>query len=259
MTTTYDIIVDAYRQSNLIAIGVEPTQIQETEALRYLNRIVRSVFGNEAGENLEAFPLGNNNVNAPAGYPWYNNTPGGDFFMPLNKRLMCNLTDDTIIYLHPKPEDGARVGVVDVSSNFATNTLTLSGNGSRIQGSPSLSLTVNGTVGEWFYREDLGNWMKVLNLGILDPFPFPTEFDDMFILLLAFRLNPAYEREFDEQSAVILRRAKTQFQARYHNDIPIQSELALIRTSRMTGDRDMWSRWWGYYDPQYTFNFGKPW
>lgn len=259
MTTVYDIIKDAYRQSNLIAIGVEPTQIQETEALRYLSRIVKSVFGNEMGENLEAFPLGNNGIQAPAGYPWYDNTPGGDFYIPLNKRLNCNLTADTTVYLHPRPEPGARVAVTDTSKNFATNSLTVVGNGYLIEGNAQLTLSTNGTNTEWFFREDLGSWQKVSPLAKFDTFPFPEEFDDMFILLLAYRLNPAYERQFDQQSGEILQRARTQFRARYHNIIDTHSEIGLIRTSRMTADRDQYTRWFGYYDPQYTFNFGVPW
>lgn len=259
MTTVYDIIKDAYRQSNLIALGVEPNQLQESEALRYLSRIVKSVFGNEMGENFESFPLGSQGVNAPQGYPWYGNTPGGDFFIPLNKRLICNLTADTVVYLHPNPEDGSRVGVIDVSKNFVTNSLTLQGNGRQIEGGFSLTLNTNSTDTEWFYRADLGNWQKVSPLAKFDTFPFPEEFDDMFILLLAFRLNPAYERDLDPQSGEILKRSRGQFRSRYHNIIPQMSEIGLIRNSRMTADRDIYSRYYGYYDPQYLFNFGVPW
>jgi len=258
MTTVYQIIVDAYRQSNLIAIGVEPTQIQESEALRYLNRLVKSVFGNEAGENLEALPLGRNEIDKPSGFPWYGDTPGGNFFIPLNKRLNLNLSAPTTVYLHPMPEDGARVAIVDVSKNLATNPLTISGNGRLIEGNFNLTVNTNSANIEWFYRADLGDWQKISPLGILDTFPFPEEFDDLFILMLAFRLNPSYERQLDPQSGEILRRSKTQFRARYHNIIQARSELGLLRTSRMTGDRDYWYYANDYYDPQYSFNFGRP-
>jgi len=95
-------------------------------------------------------------------------------------------------------------------------------------------------------------------LLVLDAFPFPEEFDDLFILMLAFRLNPAYERQLDPQSGEMLRRAKKQFSARYSNIIAVRSELGLIRGSRMTADRDYWQYNNDYYDPQYNFNFGKP-
>ena len=62
MATVYQIIVDAYRQSNLNAVGIAPTQLQEDEGLRYLNRIVKSVFGNEAGDRLVAFPIGREGI-----------------------------------------------------------------------------------------------------------------------------------------------------------------------------------------------------
>jgi hypothetical protein len=49
LTLVSEIITDAFRQSNLVAVGTTPTTEETTEALRYLNRIVKSVFGNEAG------------------------------------------------------------------------------------------------------------------------------------------------------------------------------------------------------------------
>lgn len=259
MTVVTQIITDAYRQSNLLAIGSSPTSPQQAEALRYLNRIVLSVLGNEAGENLQPFPLGKNNIDTPAGWPWYESTPSSDWFVPLNCRLMLNLEDPATVSLSPVPEDGARLGVSDVSGNLSTNNLTIHGNGRNIEGSSTLVLSTNGLNREWFFREDLGNWVRSIPLDLDSAFPFPEEFDDMFITLLAMRINPSYGVQMDPQTAEIFRRSRSQFRARYHNIIEVHSEDGLIRLPRTAVDRYLWGIRYGMYDPNGSFSRGYPW
>lgn len=258
MTTVYQIIVDAYRQSNLIALGIEPTNLQETEALRYLNRIVKSVFGNEAGDPLTAFPVGRNNINRPSGYPGYDTIPDNEWFVPQNTRLMLNLEQPIELHLHPSPSNGSRFAVVDASGNLAANPVIVYGNGKLIEGASSLTLNTNNYNAEWFYREDLATWTKYAPLTLFDTFPFPEEFDDYFIILLAFRLNPAYERTLDPQSQVMLQRAKSQLQARYSQVTPIGSELGLIKLSKMVADRDQFGSYESFYNPNSMFDKGWP-
>lgn len=260
MSTVSEIITDAYRQSNLIAVGTLPSSAQQQEALRYLNRIVKSTLGNEAGEILEAFPVGRNNVTKPEGFPWYGNTPGGNWFLPENKRVMANLTQDTSIFLHPKPSDGARIGVSDISGNLSTYGLTLVGNGRTIEGSPSLVLTTDGLDREWLYDDTSGDWKRVSPLDDLNvDFPFPNDFDIYFICMLAGAINPAYDVQADGQVAMHYSRARTQLRARYHNTIPVGSEDGLVRLGKVAIDRDMWGNRWQYYDPNYAFIYGVPW
>jgi len=260
MTTTYQIIVDAYRQSNLIGIGVEPTQIQETEALRYLNRIVKSVFGNEAGDPLTGFPIGKNNISRPSGYPGWNSVPDNDWFVPKNTRCNLNLDQPGVnLYLHPAPDDGSRFAVADASGNLATYPVTVYGNGALIEGSASVLLSTNGLDREWVYRADKAEWVAYSPLAMFDTFPFPEEFDDFFILSLAFRLNPAYQREFDQQSLVVYNRAKSQLRARYSQNIPVRSELALIRNAKVAADRDQWGNTYWLYQPNAMFDKGLTW
>jgi len=259
MTTVTQIITDAYRQSNLLAINSSPTDPQLAEGLRYYNRIVNSVLGNEAGENLQPFPIGRNNISRPSGYPWAGTTPSFDWFVPLNTRLMFNLTESADIYLSPVPEDGARLGVCDVSGNLTTNNVTLHGNGRNIEGSNTITLSTDGLEREWFFREDLGDWVRAVPLTYTDESPFPTEFDDMFISMLAMRLNPSYGVQMDAQTAEIFRRARSQFRARYHNTIEVHSEDGLIRLPRTSTDRYLWGTRYGMYDPQGAFNRGYPW
>ena len=258
MTTTAQIIADAYRQGNILAVTATPTTAQQTEALRYLNRIVKSVFGNEAGENFLTLPIGRVNIQRPTGFPWYDNVPDGDWFIPENTRLICNINAPITLYMHPSPDDGSRLAVSDVAGNFATNNVTLEGNGRRIENATSLVLSANGTNTEWFFRADLSNWMKYAPLVALDTFPFPEEFDDFFITMLALRLNPAYGRTLDPQSQMVFNRSKTQIRARYTQNIAQRSELALIRPSKSTQDRWLWSGDWSTYDPSSLFNKGWP-
>lgn len=258
MTLVSDIITDAYRQSNTLAIGVSPTVLQQTEALRYLNRIVKSVFGNEVGDPLTAFPLGGNNINRPAGYPWYGDNPGNDWFVPKNLRVMLNLSSSQNIYLHPDPDDGTRFAVSDVSGNLATFPVTVYGNGRTIESALSVVLNTNGLDSEWLYRADLGNWQKSAPLIAGDTFPFPEEFDFFFIIQLAMAMNPTLGVQMDPQTQATYARARSQLRARYTQDVQMPSEIGLLRTSKTSADRDFWN-YYEYYDPNAMFNKGWPW
>lgn len=258
MTTTSQIITDAFRQSNLLSISATVTSAQSTEALRFLNRIVKSVFGNEVGDPLEAFPIGRNNINRPSGYPWWDTIPDNDWFVPKNTRLMMNVTQTTNLYLHPDPDDGSRFAVNDASNNLATYPATVYGNGRLIENATSIVLNVSGSETEWFYRADLSNWQKYAPLLTSDTFPFPEEFDDYFITILAMRLNPAYGSALDPQSQGIMSRSLRQLRARYTQHIPVPSELGLIRPAKVAADRDLWGTEYGFYNPNSMFTKGWP-
>lgn len=259
MTLVSEIITDAFRQSNLVAVGVEPTDAEKTEALRYLNRLLKSVFGNEAGDPLTAFPIGRQNIQRPAGFPWYGEVPSEDWFVPLNVRVMMNLDKSVPLYLHPLPNNGARFAAIDVTGALSQNPVTIYGNGRLIEGQQSITLDEDSLDAEWFYRDDLANWIRYSPLAEGDIFPFPAEFDDYFITMLAIRLNPSYGIALDPQSAEIMRRSKTQLQARYTQKIPMKSEVGLLRLSRMAADRDQWRDYDSWpYDPTTMFNVGRP-
>lgn len=261
MTLISEIIYDAYRVSNILAIGASPTSIQTDEALRFLNRIVEGVYGFESGEQLTPFALGQANISHPSGYPWYGNNPDGEWYVPKNVRLILNLTASTEVYLHPCPNDGSRFAVVDNAQSLNINPLTVHGNGRMIESGQSILLDVDGTNQEWFFRADTNNWMKLTNLGLEDELPFPRMFDDMFIVLLAMRINPSYGAMLDPQSAEVLRKTTTKFQARYTQHIPIPSDLALLKLSKVSADRDSYYGYYGYEfgTPESLFNKGVPW
>lgn len=232
MALVTEIVKDAYREANLIPITQSPTLDEQTEALRLLNRFVRSIFGNEAGDKLQSFPVGTNNVATTASLPTYNFTTPN--YVPLNARLLVNNTTPMTVQLHPDPEDGSRISVVDATGNFNTVAFTLNGNGRKIDGATTAVLNTANLQKEWFYRADMGSWMAITNLGLNDTFPFPLEFEDLFVIGLATRLNPRNGVAIDDQAMMNFRRMRNLFRARYSQSIQQDSEEGLIQ---LTGTR----------------------
>lgn len=255
MTLTSVIIRDAYRESNLLAISADPTADEQEEGLRLLNRVVSAVYGTDAGEQLDPVVIGRNNIGRPSGWPWYDQIPDTpDWYVPQNSRLVLNLTAPQIVYLDPNPEDGSRFAVQDKSGNLSTNNLTVIANGRTIQNANQLVFSTNAVNSEYIYRQDTGNWAIVTPLIASDPFPFPPEFDDFFVISLSMRLNPRHATVMDDQSVAVYKSQMKKFRARYRQHQPMASELGLIKTLG-NGSR--------YYDDTYLanalFNSGRVW
>lgn len=231
MTLVSDIIRDAYRESNLISITADPTATEQAEGLRLLNRLVASVRGQEAGEELGEILLGRNNIQRPQGFPYYSGVPDQtSWFVPLNSRLVLNITEPLTVYLDPMPIDGARYAVLDKTGNLSTNNFTVHGNGRTIGGAESITYSTNNANFEYMYRADTGDWLVVTPLITSDTFPFPLDFDDLFVIGLAMRLNPRNGTAMDPQSTAMYSRTMRNFKARYKQSQQMVSELALVRT-----------------------------
>jgi len=258
MTLVSEIITDAYRQSNLLAIGVSPTALQQEEALRYLNRLLKSVFGNEAGDPLTSFPIGRGHIQRPSGYPWWDTVPDNDWYVPSDTRAMLNIDRSVDLWLNPAPCDGARFQAIDAGKNLSEFPVTIHGNGASIEDQFEIVLDTDGINQTWFFQADIANWVRYSPITSTDLFPFPEEFDDYFISLLAMRLNPSYGTMMDDQSKEIMRRSKSQLAARYTQIIPVRSEFGLIRMPRMAADRDIWGTEYSYYNPNSMFEKGWP-
>lgn len=257
-TPVTSIILSAMRETNLIPLGVTPSTAQQAEAFGLLSTIVAGVLGNEGGENMTPLPLGQNNIESPVGYPWWNNSLPGNIFIQTNTRLMCNLTGPGTVNLHPQPHDGARFGIVDVSGNFNIHPLTVYANGRNIDGAFDEVFTTSGLAQEWIYREDLGNWVTVIPLSLTGNMPWPVEFDDMFIVMLAMRLNPRYGQIMHPASLEALKAAMRKFSARYKQSTQQQaSEDGLLY---LTGFYQHNGRYPNttYGDPTGFFNSGYP-
>lgn len=248
MTLVSQIIADAYRESNLIAIGASPTAAEETEALRLLNRNIVSMFGHEFGEELTPLPFGKNNIVTPSDVPFYMDDIIG-YFAPINARLICNLEAPEVVSLHPSPLDGARLEVVDVSENFNTNSITLTGNGRKIEGATSVTVATAGITRQWFYRDDLGEWVRLSTLIAADESPFPSEFDDLLITGLALRLSPRQGAPFSESSQYTMSKLQKRFRARYTQgrEMGVEDGIVILSSNRRSR----------YTDSSTAFNRGR--
>ena len=220
MTLISSIISDAFREGNILPLNKAPTTDQSTEALRLLQGVIDAIYGGDAGEFLQDWPLGNYGRESP-GYdlPYTEdqiNHPN------INRRLIAVNTAAKTVYLTLQPQDGARMGIADPFGRLAAFPVTLNANGREIEGAATLLLNSNGTFREWFYRADLGDWVRITSLLTTDQLPFPTMFDNMFTILLAMRLNPRYGREMDAQSVDILQQGRRRFVARYLQSQPLE-------------------------------------
>lgn len=255
MTLVTDIIRSALRETNLIPLGTSPTTAQEQEAFQLLSTIVSGVPGGEAGENLSPLALGQDNIEAPNGYPWWSNELPQNLFVRANTRLMLNLTAEGFVYFDPNPHDGARMGIVDCALNLDICPITLYGNGRLIDGDVDLVLNTAGLTQEWVYREDIGSWTTVTPLTLSSEMPWPSEFDDMFIILLAMRLNPRYGQVIHPASAEWLRKIKSAFSARYSQSwTQMPSEDGLLYLTNIE-NRNTYRQ---YGDTTGMFNSGIP-
>ena len=220
MTLVSSIITDAFREGNILPLSKAPTTDQSTEALRLLNGLFSSIYGDEAGEGLTDWPLGNYGRESPAydlGYTDYRiDHP------TINRRLIAVNEEARTVYLTLRPQDGARMGIADPFGRLAAFPVTLNGNGREIEGAATLLLNTNGLNREWFYRADLGDWVRLTSKILTDEMPFPADFDNFFITYLAMRLNPRYGREMDAQSATIYKSERKKFVARYLQSMPLE-------------------------------------
>lgn len=253
MTLVSEIVRQGFREGNMKAVTQPLTAAEEDEAFTRLKSIVASVYGNEAGDDLQPFPIGSNNINSPPGFPGYQYPPG-DWFLPLNMRVMLNLTQAYTFDLHPMPQDGSRFEIRDESNNLSTFNLTIRGNGRLLEGATSQTFSTDGFSAQWFYRADLGDWVRVAPLALIDTFPFPEAYDDMFICLLAMRLSPRYGRSLSKESGAALERSRGQFRARYSQTIFQPSDPGLLSRSVQTYNR----RRYGYGAQPYAGDAGYP-
>lgn len=251
-TPVTTLINDAYRESNLTGLSGSPTTAEQAEALVLLNRFIDSLWGAEMGENLINIPFGLNNVVTTGIEPIYYNDIINTY-VPINTRLLCNLTAPETVNMPPQPNDGTRMQFVDVSGNFQTYPLTVTGNGRNILGNPTITLSANNYNQVFFYRADLANWMKVSDLQLTDVSPFPEEFDDFIIIGLADRINVRNGIELLPESVARYKRCKGQFYARYAQVTQVPVEMGLQRLPSNKAYRNFDAYTWG------SFQRGIPW
>lgn len=229
MTTVRQLITDAMRESNIIAVGSVPEADEFEEALRRFQVLVDSLYGEVIGEPLRTVSFGDSGlVNSYAKREDMSSYIGSTY-VPHNVRLVFNIDVAKIVYLQPNPQDGARFALVDNAGTFNTANVTVNSNGRQIEDADSVVLSTAGVNRQWFYRADLANWVRISDLTADSQSPFPSEFDDFLSTLLAFRLNPRYGIETKGETSGILTRMRTLFRARYRQKLDIGVEEGLIR------------------------------
>lgn len=228
MTTIRQIITDAYREGGLIQIGTTPEAEQLDEGVRKLQSIVTQLLGNEMGEGFETVAYGTDAASNSFAKDYDKKVYLDSYYVPSNVRLLVNTNSSQTIYLDPNPSAGARVAVVDVAGTFGTSNFTINANGRKIDGSTSLVLNTNGDNGQWFYRDDLAQWVKVTNIGPDSQSPYPPEFDELLSTTLAIRLNPRYQQQTSPETIQAMRQAKSQFRSRYRQAKFTPSDISLL-------------------------------
>lgn len=229
MTTLTNIAISAFRESGIIPVGEMPDSMELSEALEKLQTLIPSLFGIELGEYLTDVNYGTNGLSSSR----QDNEDVTSFvdsgYIPANTRLVINTDSAKTLYLPPNPKDGARVGVIDASGNFATYNITLNGNSRMIESSATKTLSTNSLVREWFYRADLGSWERVATLTGSSESPFPAEYDDFLAIHLAYRINPRYGATTAPETQMTFQRLQKKFKSQYKQKKTASIEDALLR------------------------------
>lgn len=209
------IIARAYRERQVLDIDETPSTSQSTEALALLQSIIKVHMLQQPQSIINVGTLvtpKNSRTRRLRNFT----TLAETLPLPQNVYVNCNLAAPTTLLMPYDAGDGARLRIIDVAGNFATQNLTLDGNGTLIDGSTTAVLADNGSSTDLFYRREIATWTVVSGLIETSNMPFPDEYDDMFTLLLAARLLSRYGKELDGVSAALLNETRDRFKARYN-------------------------------------------
>lgn len=230
MATLRKIITDAYRESGIIQKGSQPDADQMQEGLDKLLMIIENVFGQEVGSEYQDINYGDDGVVNSASIESDRQIMIDDNYALPSYRLLVNSTSPRTVYLDPVPYEGARFAVIDVGQNFTTAPLTVVADTRRIEGSNQVVLNTDGAVVSWFYRADIAEWVRLSPLNLDSNSPFPSQFDDYFVMKLATRLHPRYLVKTAQETILHYREIERKFKSRYSTSQQMHSEMALYRT-----------------------------
>lgn len=230
MSTVSEIVTQAYREGNFIAIGETPRAEEMTEAVSRLRSLIDSLFGTTIGEAYRDWYVPSDFVVfAPLRQPFSPNADvsisSSDSFRypPPNVRILTKTTEAQTLYFPANPADGARMQFLNIASSAVS--ITISGNGHLIENAASLVDTVaNLHTRKWFYRADLGDWIRLAS--IVDEnseVPLPSEFDDVLVCGLAVRLQPRFQTPLDKATVAMFENGLDKLKKRYRQseEMPI--------------------------------------
>lgn len=237
MTTARALVTQAFREGNIIPIGRAPTDPEFAEGLVRLNRYIEGVYGHELGENLADWIAPSPQRTAPvaANFPQLPYPTSVDFsatayplandaslnvtpFPPKNSRIVWGGVAMTV-WFPEQPDPGTRMALVQGSGVGDSGTpgaqLVLDGNGRTIEGAPQQNFANPVEPRQWLYREETGDWVAAVPLGLDDECPFPSEFDDLWVVMLAMRLAPRFGKTTAPETQAIAAKMLGKLKARY--------------------------------------------
>lgn len=204
-TLLSEIVVQAFREGNFVALGEDTPAEELQEAVPRLRNLISAVMGIELGEHYRDWYVPHAyNPEAPLRYPLTPTGTGGTSalpwqYPPANSRLLVKVDEARTLYFPATPNDGARMAYVDLGS---TGDVTLDGNGRLIEGATSISSDIGGAPAvslsgrQWLYRSDKADWILLVNeLKASDTVPLPPEFDDLWVTGLVMRMAPRFQIE----------------------------------------------------------------
>lgn len=227
MATIRDIITQSYRESGIIQKGSAPDADQMQEGLTKLLYIIDNVFGEEVGSKYVDISYGTNGVENVFGIDRDGLAVLNSTYVQPSYRLLVNIDSPQTVFLDPSPYEGSRLAVIDVSGNLSSNSLTIDGNGRKIEGGTSVVLNTDGVSAEWFYRGDLAEWVRIDTLDLNSSTPFPSKFDEYFVIKLAIRLNPRYLVQTAPETQKFYQEMKRKFRSQYAVTQEMRSEKGL--------------------------------
>lgn len=229
MTTLRTLVTRAFRVGGITQIGTDPEADEFAEGFTLLTDVINGLLLQTMGEPILPIYVGTN-ADITSDISSLTLLVSGDQ-APTNSQLLCNLFETTNIYLPLQPANGCKVQVIDLKGNFSTASLVLKGNGVKVENSTSITLSTDSLNTSWFYRADVGNWVKITSLAEEDESPFPAVYDSLITILLAMRLNPQFAVAPDPQTQFTLKDLMKQFKADYRQSVQLDSEEALLRIS----------------------------
>lgn len=252
MTQVAELVEKAFFEAGLTTELQHATPTQMSNAVDTLAGIVQFLYGTSVGEQLRPWLLGNYGRAAQM-----QRTPPSNVlqFPPANSRLVATNEAALTINLPGNPSPGSLLAISDPHGRLAAYPVTLNGNGYTVESAATLVLNTNNASTLWLFRDDLSNWSRVTPLLAADDMPFPEEYDQMFIILMAMRLNPAYGRNISSVQTQFLKDFRQQFNARYVQSLPLQINTDISRMSLQS--YDAWAT--GQFgETNNAFNLGYP-
>lgn len=265
MTTVSTIIQAAYRETNTVQIGRDPTPEMLAECLSLLNSRVANMFGLKMGEELSDWMVPYPQRTAPvqANFPQNPFPNAQDALMltvpesitanvniypypPQNSRIVFGSVTSTA-YFPESPNDGARMALIQGSGagdgGSAGNILTLDGNGRTIETAATQDYAAPVTARQWLYRADLGDWRAVVPFVATDDFVFPRDVDDYWVTGLAIRLCPRFGKQASQETTSAFKEAQTHFENKYRQAGTTTFGAQNIPNGRQSYSASRWGTW----------------